>query len=63
MKINEDGSTTYTQDDLKAMDKTQAMNVFMSRVKIKGTAVLRRADGSIKYAASASPGTYGEEVN
>ena len=61
MQNNEDGSITYTQDDLEKMSLEQRQTVFMKQVKIKGKGVVRGADGQIKYDAGARPGNYGED--
>lgn len=51
---------TYTLEDLAAMPKDEAMATFLKAVKIEGSAVVRRADGSIKYDDPALAGTYKE---
>ena len=39
---------TYSLDELKKMPAGK-VNVILGKAKIRGTAVIRRADGSIKY--------------
>ena len=52
---------TYTKEEFEAMSTKARNNVLMSKVKIKGTGIVRRADGSIKYDDKSKIGTYGEE--
>jgi len=51
---------TYNQDQLKAMDPGQRNAILMKAVKITGTAVIRRADNSVKYDDESLKGTYNE---
>lgn len=62
MQTNDDGSTTYTQEDLEKMSQEERDTVFMCKVKLEGKGVVRGADGEIKYDADAVPGEYGEEI-
>jgi hypothetical protein len=52
---------TYNIEDLKNMDPAE-VNVLLSKGKIEGKAVVKRADGSIKYDNPNAVGQY-EEVN
>jgi len=51
---------TYTKEELEALTPEQFNDVLMKAVKIEGSAVVRRADGSIKYDDPTLKGTYGE---
>ena len=59
--INEDGSATYTKEDVDAMTPAEFNNVFVGKVRIEGKGVVRGADGNIKYDDDAVPGNYGED--
>lgn len=59
---NPDGSLNYTREELLAMPKAEAQALIRKAVKIKGTAVVQRADGSIKYDDPSRAGQYHEEV-
>ena len=52
---------TYTKEEFMAMSAKSRNNVIMQKPIIKGTGVVRRADGSIKYDDESKIGTYGEE--
>ena len=51
---------TYDQDQLKAMSPEKRNALFMIATKITGTAVIRRADNSVKYDDPSLKGTYNE---
>jgi len=51
---------TYNQDELKAMSPEERNALFMIATKITGTAVVRRADNSVKYDNPDLKGTYNE---
>ena len=53
-------SRTYTKEELEAMPPEAAHNLMMLATKIEGTAVVRQADGSIKYDDESLKGTYEE---
>ncbi len=53
-------SHIYTKEELQAMSPEAAHNLMMLATKIEGHAVVRRADGSIKYDDPAFAGTYHE---
>jgi hypothetical protein len=57
---NEDGTVTYDQIDLLSMSPAEVTNIFMNRVKIQGTGVVRDASGKVKYDDPAQAGNYGE---
>lgn len=59
---NHDGSITYNQDDLQSMTQKERNNVFLHKVKIKGTGVVRDASGNVKYDDPAKVGNYGEQL-
>lgn len=52
---------TYTKEQFEALPQQQQNNILMGKVKIKGKAVVRRADGSIKYDDESLRGTYDEQ--
>lgn len=52
---------TYTKDEFEALPPEEQHTILMMNPKIKGTGVVKRADGSIKYDDEALAGTYGEE--
>jgi len=58
---DEQKTREYTKEDLEKMTPAAVNNLMMIATEIKGTGVVRRADGSIKYDDDAKPGTYGEE--
>lgn len=43
------GEKTYTMEDLQKMTVKEVNEVFTKKPKIRGTAIVRRADGSAKY--------------
>lgn len=49
------------EEEFRAMTPEAQNNVLLTMTKIRGTVVVRRADGTIKYDDDAIPGTYGEE--
>ena len=54
---------TFTPEQLKAMsagDLAKLLGEAGPGAKFKGKAVVRRADGTIKYDADAVPGSFGE---
>lgn len=53
-------SKTYTMEELKSMDPAE-VNVLLSKGKIEGKAVVKRADGSIKYDNPNAVGQYEED--
>lgn len=52
---------TLTREKIEAMPKEQLSALLMAAHKVEATAVVRRADGSIKYDRPELAGTYGEE--
>lgn len=56
------GERVITQSEFEAMSEAE-QNVILNHpmAKMKGTAVVRRADGSIKYDSDAEPGKYHEK--
>lgn len=52
---------TLTRKDIEAMPREQLTALVMAAHKFEATAVVRRADGSIKYDRPELAGTYGEE--
>lgn len=61
--MSEQGKTvdvTLTKAELDAMSPEARNNMFLHAFKIKGTAVVKRADGSIKYDDPSRAGEYGE---
>ena len=52
---------TLTKQQLDAMDATALNALLVKATKMQATAVVRRADGSIKYDDPALAGTYHEE--
>ena len=50
----------YTMEELMAMPASEVKKL-MSKATFNGTAVVRRADGSIKYDDPAQAGAYNEE--
>lgn len=52
---------TLTREQLKKMSKDELTKLLLSAEKIEATAVVRRADGSIKYDDPSLAGKYGEE--
>ncbi len=53
---------TITLDELAAMPEAEQQAILKHpAVKMKGTAVVRRSDGSIKYGEGAEPGKYHEK--
>jgi len=53
-------TTTYTKEQFEALSPAAQNNVLLKMVKIEGKAIVRRADGSIKYDDVSLEGTYGE---
>ncbi len=53
---------TYTQDEFKALPPTKRHEVLAGKPVLKGTVVIRRADGSIKYDDDSLKGTYNEDL-
>ena len=51
---------TYTKEELQAMPPDEANNLMMLATKIEGKAVVRCADGSIRYDDASLAGTYHE---
>ncbi|MHC4236844.1 MAG: hypothetical protein ACYSSM_01045 [Planctomycetota bacterium] len=51
---------TYTKEEFEALPPETQNNIMMLSPKIEGKAVVRRADGSIKYDDESLEGTYGE---
>jgi len=54
---------TFTREQLKGMplaDVVKLVGEVDPNTKLKITAVVKRADGSVKYDAGAKPGDYGE---
>lgn len=51
-----------TEDQFKALTPAEQNNALMKAVKVEGTVIVRRADGSIKYDDVALKGTYKEGV-
>ena len=52
---------TLSKDEIDEMDVEEFQNLLRIAVNMSGTAVVRRADGSIKYDNPELAGTYGEE--
>lgn len=52
---------TLTKDELDRMNPAELNALLLKAQKIEATAVVRRADGSIKYDQPELAGTYGEE--
>ncbi len=53
---------TITQEEFLAMEPAEQQAILKHPMaKMKGTAVVRRADGSIKYDSDAEPGKYHEK--
>jgi hypothetical protein len=52
---------TLTREQIEAMPREQFTELLLKAHKIEATAVVRRADGSIKYDRPELAGTYGEE--
>lgn len=52
---------TLTRAELDAMSREQISNLLLKATKVEATAVVRRADGSIRYDDPTLAGTYGEE--
>lgn len=51
-----------TQDEFEAMPEAEQQAILNHPMaKMKGTAVVRKADGTIKYDADAKPGEYHEK--
>ncbi len=53
---------TFTAAEMGAMDPDERLSLLLSAVEIKGTAVVRKADGTIRYSKDAKPGDYGESA-
>jgi len=51
---------TYTLEEFNALPEATRNNALMGKVKVKGKAVVRRADGSIRYDDESLKGTYDE---
>lgn len=51
---------TYTKEQFEALPPAEQNDVLIKMVKIEGKAIVRRADGSIKYDDETLRGTYGE---
>lgn len=56
------GERVISQEEFEAMSPAE-QNVILNHpmAKMKGTAVVRRADGTIKYDEGAEPGKYHEK--
>lgn len=52
---------TLTKAQMDAMPPDDLTKLLLSAEKIEATAVVRRADGSIKYDDPTKAGTYGEQ--
>jgi hypothetical protein len=53
---------TITLDELAAMPEAEQQAILKHPLaKMKGTAVVRKADGSIRYDSDAEPGKYHEK--
>lgn len=52
---------TLTKDQLDRMKPGELSNLLLKAHKVEATAVVRRADGSIKYDRPELAGTYGEK--
>ena len=52
---------TLTKAELDEMSQADLSALLLKAAKVEGTAVVRRADGSIKYDDPALAGTYGEQ--
>jgi hypothetical protein len=52
---------TLTKAQIEAMPAAEFNRLIMAAQKIEGTAVVQRADGSIKYDRPELAGKYGEE--
>ncbi len=52
---------TLTREQIEAMPKDEFAKLILSAHKIEAKAVVRRADGNIKYDRPELAGTYGEE--
>ncbi len=50
-----------TGEELQKMTPAERNEVFLKMVKIEGTGVVKRADGTIKYDNVTLKGTYGEK--
>ena len=53
---------TYNLEELQAMTPEERSTVFMTMVKMSGTAIVRDKDGNIKYDDPAQKGTYLEDM-
>ena len=56
-----DKKTTLTREQIEAMPREDFTALIMAAQQVEATAVVRRADGSIKYDQPELAGTYGEE--
>jgi len=54
-------TVTYTKEQFDAMPPAEQNNVLLAATKIEGKAVVKRADGSIKYDDESLRGSYGEQ--
>lgn len=52
---------TLTREQIEAMPREQLSALLLAAHKVEAKAVVRRADGSIKYDRPELAGTYGEE--
>lgn len=52
---------TLTREDIEKMPREEFNNLILAAHKVEAKAVVRRADGSIKYDRPELAGTYGEE--
>jgi len=52
---------TLTREEIEAMPREEFNNLIMAAQKVEATAVVRRADGTVKYDDPNLAGTYGEE--
>jgi len=59
--MSETKTITLTRADIEAMPREKFTDLLLAAQEIKATAVVRRADGSIKYDEPELAGTYGEE--
>jgi len=57
----EEKTITLTKEELDRMPEEELCSLLMKASRVQATAVVRRADGSIKYDNPELAGTYGEE--
>jgi hypothetical protein len=60
MPREENGMLVYELDELRKMDKKVVAELMAKAARIEGTALVRKADGSIKYDDPSLKGSYHE---